>query len=259
MTPTRYAFGVYHWRRRFRSIGIALGVIALGAVFRRRTDDPFRRAAAELVAIGASVHVARVLRRVLSPPPWTLERAKYDGFAKRLPLAGADRVLDVGCGTGRSLVGLAPHVPPGSDVIGLDVFDDRVILGNGPALARRNGARAGLEVTPVVGDGAALPLADESVDVVTACRVLHDLEATTADRTLRESRRVCGPDGTLGILELPLVPGDVSSDSDPERYWRDRVTAAGFRIDTVDRLERDGASDPYLVIVATPEAENRDG
>ncbi|WP_226481595.1 class I SAM-dependent methyltransferase [Natrinema amylolyticum] len=200
--------------------------------------------------------MAGVLRGLLSPPPWALERAKYDALAVRLPLAGADRILDVGCGTGRSLVGLARHVPPGSTVIGLDVFDDRIILGNGPALARRNGARAGLAVSPIIGDATALPFATGSIPVVTACRVLHDLERPAVDRTLREIHRVCEPNGTVGVLELPLVPAGVSAD--PERYWRDRISAAGFRIDVSERIERDGVG-PYLVIVATATAESPDG
>ncbi|WP_339104767.1 class I SAM-dependent methyltransferase [Haloterrigena salinisoli] len=251
MAP-RYDFGVYHWRRRFRSIAAALLAAVLGVAVRRRTDDPRVRLAAGGAAIGAVVHAVRVLRRLLSPPPWALERAKYDALANRLPLADADRVLDVGCGTGRSLVGLAPHVPPDADAIGLDVFDDRVVLGNGPALARRNADRAGLAATPIVGDAAALPLADDSIPVVTACRVLHDLEAAAADRTLRETRRVCRPDGALGVLELPLTPDGVARD--PESYWADRVTAAGFRIESFDRLERDGR-EPYIAIVATPRTE----
>lgn len=138
----------------------------------------------------------------------------------------------------------------------LDVFDDRIILGNGPALARRNADRAGLAATPIIGDAAALPLAADSIPVVTACRVLHDLEATAADRTLREIRRVCEPDGTLGILELPLTPDGVSRH--PEPYWTDRVTAAGFRIESLERLERDTGT-PYIVIVATPRIESDDG
>ncbi|QRV16395.1 class I SAM-dependent methyltransferase [Haloterrigena salifodinae] len=246
---SRYNFGVYHWRRRFRSIAAALVAAVLGVAVRRRTNDARVRLTAAGATIGAAVYAVRVLRRLLSPPPWALERAKYDALAVRLPLADADRVLDVGCGTGRSLVGLAPYVSPDADVLGFDVFDDRVILGNGPALARRNGTRASLAVTPVAGDSAALPFADDSIPVVTACRVLHDLEAPAADRTLREIRRVCDPDGALGVLELPLTPDGVSRH--PESYWTDRVTAAGFRIGSLERLERD-TGNHYLVIVATP-------
>ncbi|MFC4249528.1 class I SAM-dependent methyltransferase [Natribaculum luteum] len=254
MTPFRYNFGIYHWRRRFASIGAAVVAIALAAAYRRRTDRRWRRLAATVASVGAAVYATRVVTRLLSPPPWAIERKKYDALAALLPLERAQRVLDVGCGTGRSLVGLAPHVPPGREVFGLDVFDDRVILGNGAVLARRNAERAGLAVTPVAGDAARLPFADDSIDVVTASRVLHDLDSTAADRTLAEMHRVCAPDGSIGVLELPLVPEDVSSD--PETYWLDRVSTAGFRIDTVERIDRDRSDEPYLVIVGTPVAES---
>lgn len=42
-------------------------------------------------------------------------------------------------------------------MVGLDVFDDRVILGNALLLARRNGRNTGIDATPVVGDVARLP------------------------------------------------------------------------------------------------------
>ncbi|MFC6716740.1 class I SAM-dependent methyltransferase [Natrialbaceae archaeon GCM10025810] len=256
--PGRYRFGIYHWRRRAASIAVAL-VAAGGAVLLcRRSEHRGRRLAAAAIGLAALARVASVARRALSPPPWALERAKYDALARRLPLDDADRVLDVGCGTGRSLVGFAPHVSPGTEVLGLDVFDDRIILGNGPALARRNGARAGLEVTPVAGDAAALPVAAGSIDVVTACRVLHDLEARVADDALRELHRACAPDGVVGILELPLLPDGVPTDRDPEAYWSDRVSAAGLRIDLLERVDRPGSDEPYVLIVAAPASGARD-
>lgn len=251
--PSRYYFGIYHWRRRAASIAAALVAAALSLLLGRRADDSPLRLVAAGAAVGALADAVRVTHRTLSPPPWALERAKYDALARRLPLGRADRLLDVGCGTGRSLAGLAPHVSPETDAIGLDVFDDRVILGNAPALARRNGARAGLEAAPVVGDATTLPFADDSIDVVTASRLLHDLEAPAADRALCELRRVCEPDGgAVGILELPLLPGGVSDDRDPERYWRERVAAAGLRVDALERVARDDIGEPYIVIVASP-------
>lgn len=248
----RYYFGVYHWRRRFRSLALAAVAIAVAAVVGSRTRSRSRRAAASLVASVAAVRGFRTLRQLVGPTPWSLERAKYDALASRLPLDRADRVLDVGCGTGRSLVGIAPHVPDGTDVVGLDVFDDRVILGNGPRLARRNADRAGIDVEPVAGDAATLPLRDSSVDVATACRVLHDLPASSAEDALSELRRVCTADATVGVLELPLVPDDVAGDPDPEAYWVDRVLEAGFEIETLERLELAGRTEPYIVIVARP-------
>lgn len=247
MSPT-YDFGVYHWRRRFRRLGSALALLVLGALAWRRTGR-----LARLVATGLAL--AGVLRardpagRLCSPPPWGIERGKYDALARELPLSDADRVLDVGCGTGRSLVGLAPRLPDDATVVGLDVFDDRVILGNAPALARRNAARAGLDAAVVAGDASRLPVSTDAVDAVTACRVLHDLPATDAARALADARRACRPDGRVGVLELPLTHG---VDADPLDYWRERVAEAGFEVRRTRRVAGDDGETKYVVVVAEP-------
>ncbi|MDZ5809972.1 class I SAM-dependent methyltransferase [Halorubrum sp. AD140] len=245
-----YWFGLYHWRRRFRALGGGIAVALGGAVlWRRRSDRPGRALAGVAVALGTG-RVLHALSTLASPPPWRLERYKYDALARELPLDGARRVLDVGCGTGRSLVGLAPWLPRSATLVGVDVFDDRVILGNGPRLARRNARLAGIAAEPVRGDAGALPFASGSFDVVTACRVLHDLPAERHDVALAELRRICGEDGTLGLLELPIAPDAV--DVSPERYWQTRVTDAGLAIRTIERVPRRGGGEPYVVLVATP-------
>jgi ubiquinone/menaquinone biosynthesis C-methylase UbiE len=170
---------------------------------------------------------------------------KYEALASVLPLSSADRVVDVGCGTGRSLVGLVPAVGDAATVVALDVFDDRVILGNGPELARRNAAAAGHRVAPVRGDAATLPVASDSVDVVTACRVLHDLPETDARAALDEARRALAPDGTLGVLELP-IPHDEGVD--PAEYWPDLIADAGFTVSEQRTLD-----DEYFLVVARPD------
>ncbi|AZH24738.1 class I SAM-dependent methyltransferase [Haloplanus aerogenes] len=245
-----YCFGVYHWRERLRRIVVSTLLFAASVVTFRR-GRRWLRLAAVAVAGGALYRGADAARRLVSPAPWALDRAKYDGLASILPLDDVDRALDVGCGSGRSLVGLAPHLPDGCDVIGLDVFDDRVILGNGPQLAKRNGSRAGIDVSPVAGDASRLPFADGSFGLVTACRVAHDIPEDRRAAAFDELRRVCADDGTVGLLELPITPDGVG---DYEAYWRRCLADAGLeveRVTTIERTRRPG--EPYVAIAATPE------
>ncbi|WP_049935482.1 class I SAM-dependent methyltransferase [Haloplanus natans] len=248
LRPT-YFFGVYHWRERLSRIALsALLICAAAAVVRR--GRRLVRLAAVAVGLGAAYRGGDAARRLLTPPPWALDRAKYDGLASVLPLDDIDRHLDVGCGSGRSLVGLAPHLPDGCTVVGLDTFDDRVILGNGPALARQNGARAGVDVSPVAGDASRLPFADGRFDAVTACRVVHDIPEDRRAAAVDELRRVCADDGVVGLLELPITPEGVD---DYEAYWRRCLEDAGLRVERVTRVERPRRpGKPYVAIAATP-------
>ncbi len=239
-----YNFGVYHWRRRGRAIVFGLLALVTGGFLAARPGRRARRLLGAGVALWGGRTAGRALRRLAGSPPWRVETAKYEALAAALPLDGAEYVLDVGCGTGRSLVGLAGALGPGTTLLGLDVFDDRVILGNGPALARRNAARAGIDVGVFRGDAARLPVADGGVDVVTACRVLHDLPRDAARRAVAEARRACAPGGTLGVLELPL-PHD--EDADPVTYWRDLVADAGFTVERCEKRTIDGRA--YVLVV----------
>ncbi|MEF8801059.1 MAG: class I SAM-dependent methyltransferase [Halolamina sp.] len=240
-----YYFGIYHWRRRGRRLLGAVALVIAGLVVGRRDGALAKATALTLVAAGAK-RGRGPLDRLLSPPPWQPDDWKYRALREAMPYAEAEQALDVGCGTGRSLVGLAPAVPERCRLLGLDVFDDRVILGNGPTLARRNAAEAGLDAGVVAGDAARLPLASGSQDVVTACRVLHDLPRAAAESALLEARRVLQPDGTLGVLELP-IPHD--SAADPLDYWERLVADAGFAVEEAREVEAGG----YYLLVATPE------
>jgi SAM-dependent methyltransferase len=100
-------------------------------------------------------------------------------------------VLDVGCGPGTITVDLAARVAPGR-VVGLD---------NEPDIVETARTDAG-EVPNAkfqTGDVYALDFPDASFDIVHAHQVLQHLTDPVA--ALREMRRVCKPDGTVGARD----------------------------------------------------------
>lgn len=246
-----YNFGVYHWRRRGRAVALGALSVLVGGVLAARPGRNDRRLLGAGAALWGAFAGGRALRQLAGSAPWRVETAKYEALAALLPLADAEYVLDVGCGTGRSLVGFADALSEETTLLGLDVFDDRVILGNGPALARRNARRAGLDAEILRGDAARLPVADGSADVITACRVLHDLPRDAARQAVAEARRACASGGTFGVLELPLPHEEAA---DPATYWRTLVADAGFAVDRCEERTIDGRE--YVLVVARSPTSN---
>ena len=64
-----YDFGLYHWRRRFRTILSALAVILSAEVCRRTAESRWIRLVATAALLGGAVRGVSAARRLLSPPP----------------------------------------------------------------------------------------------------------------------------------------------------------------------------------------------
>jgi len=123
-----------------------------------------------------------------------------------------DRVLDACCGTGD--LAIAASKADGR-VTGLD-FSERML-----ERARRKSAA----IDWVQGDLTALPFADGSFEAATVgfgVRNVDDL-----DRALAELRRVLGPDGRVGILEITRPSGPLRHFYG---FWFDRVVPALGRV-----------------------------
>jgi SAM-dependent methyltransferase len=127
-------------------------------------------------------------------------------------LAGARRVLDVGCGDGQVSRLAAAQ---GSQVVGLDPTWNQVVVAHkraaGPAYARAGAA--------------ALPVATASVDAVVACLVFEHIR--DVDAAIAEVARVLRPGGRFCFfLNHPLLQTPNSGWIDdqvldpPEQYWR---------------------------------------
>ncbi|WP_161974670.1 class I SAM-dependent methyltransferase [Piscinibacter terrae] len=122
-----------------------------------------------------------------------------------LPMVGllsteADRVLDAGCGSGRTTIALA-RVARRGQVVAVDRFDASYIDGGGESLLRRNLALAKLQDRVEIrkADLLRLPFADESFDSAASAHVFDHLGAAKLD-ALKEMKRVLKPGGRFLLV-----------------------------------------------------------
>jgi ubiquinone/menaquinone biosynthesis C-methylase UbiE/N-acetylglutamate synthase-like GNAT family acetyltransferase len=150
-------------------------------------------------------------------------------------LQPGETVLDLGSGGGIDVLLSAQRVGPTGRAYGLDMTDEML------ALARANQQRAGAEnVEFLKGDIEAIPLPDESVDVIISNCVIN--LAADKGRVLREAFRVLRPGGRFAVSDIvasrPVPPlirrsmelwlGCVAGALEVSEYER-LLTDAGFR------------------------------
>ncbi|WP_437638222.1 class I SAM-dependent methyltransferase [Sorangium sp. So ce854] len=130
-----------------------------------------------------------------------------------LQVSPGERVLDVGCGTGRLGAHVAELVGPSGEVVGVDPLPLRVALAN---------SKGGPRFRASVGRAEDLSqFADGSFDVVFLNSVLHWLPEKLGP--LREARRVLKRGGRLGISAAARErPHDV------ERVLEDVLSSLGL-------------------------------
>jgi ubiquinone/menaquinone biosynthesis C-methylase UbiE len=131
-----------------------------------------------------------------------LVNAVFDLAAREL--LSAQKILDIGCGSGWWLERLAGEHRISARLHGLELLPER-------AAAARTRVPAAAIAT---GDARALPYEDQSFDVVTLFTVLSSLSAREDVQTaLHEARRVLAPGGALLLWEPrvrnPLNPNTI--------------------------------------------------
>lgn len=158
----------------------------------------------------------------------------------RFPDFAPEKILELGCGIGASIVPVAQAFPD-AEVHGIDV---------GASMLRYALARArhlGVAVHLRLGDAEAAPYPDESFDLVFSCVLLHETRPEALSRIMAESYRLLKPGGVVAHLEVPMryeamdlwgkIRGEIEYDYNNEPNWKAAISAdyaaelaaAGFR------------------------------
>jgi SAM-dependent methyltransferase len=162
----------------------------------------------DLASRQPSKHGAAPERRYLPPMGLDWLLPLYDPFtrligiepahrklAEQADLGSAQRVLEIGCGTG-NLSLLVKRTHPHLEVTGLD--PDQKAL----ARARRKARGAGLALKLDRGFADQLPYPDGSFDRVLSALMFHHLDPDARVASLREVLRVLRPEGTLHLMDF---------------------------------------------------------
>ena len=185
---------------RGQAIGIAAQTTALavwaGVSWARGRRVPAALAATSAVGIASSAALYGYATRVGKFVVW-------DRILDDLRLRGDETVLDLGCGRGAVLLAAAKRLPRGR-AIGVDLWRaDQT--DNSPRATLANAALENVadRIELHTADMTALPLADESVDLVVSNLAIHNIPTHAGRRrALDEAVRVLRPGGRLAIADL---------------------------------------------------------
>jgi SAM-dependent methyltransferase len=151
--------------------------------------------------------------------------------------SGAGKVLDMGCGSGRSTL-MVLLDRPGTTVASLDNFSADYI-DDAPGKLRSNLRAAGVESRARIqrGDMRAMPLEAGSFDAVVSTYAIDHLDADGSSKALAEVERVLRPGGEFLIMVMnrdvwmnvafgPLLHGHGAS----KPNWRAKIERAGLSV-----------------------------
>ncbi len=178
------------------------------------------------------------------------EHTVREAGEQALKLQPGETVLEIGYGTGNSIINLAKAVGMEGKVFGLDVSPGM------QAVAEKKVSAAGLSgcVHLRVGDAHELPYEDSALDAVFMSLTLELFPLEEIPLVLAEIRRILKDGGRLGVVSMGTVnEGQKASVLEKTYVWMHRhfphivdcqpidvvqfVKDAGFEIQTVEEME----------------------
>lgn len=167
-------------------------------------------------------------------------RATLDTVIEQIDFDKAESLLDVACGTGR-FAEMIRSLKPSLSITGIDISPEMIEIAK-----RRLPSQIG--VTWAVGPAEALPVPDDSFDVVTCANAFHLV--ADSEKSLAEFMRVLKPGGTLVLIDwcreyLTIMAVLAGSRAFGRQYRRLRtrselrsvVTNAGFHVQHVEKFK----------------------
>ncbi len=149
-------------------------------------------------------------------------------------------VLDLGSGGGIDVLLSARRVGPTGKVYGLDMTPEMLDL------ARRNQVEAGVEnVEFLLGSMEAIPLPDESVDVIISNCVIN--LSTDKDQVLREASRVLRSGGLFAVSDVIMLRPISAKFQGMMALWTGCISGALLDVDYEEGLRAAGFRDIEVV------------
>lgn len=152
--------------------------------------------------------------------------------------SGTGRVLDIGCGAGRTTLMIA-MARPQADVVALDNFSAGYIREHGAPHVMRNMMVAGADRRVIVeaADMLHLPFERHAFDAAVSSYAIDHLSRAQIPGALAEARRVVRPGGEFLLMVIVPSVWSVVAYSPlilamfpRSRFWRDALAAAGFDV-----------------------------
>ena len=195
------------------------------------------------VALAAVIGVWGVVGLVLTHTMMGGLNAPQRLPSERFLASGQGRVLDVGAGSGRALIGLLLARPRATGTA-LDIYSGFFgVADNTPERMMRNARIAGVadRADTVTADATKMPLADASYDAAISTYAIDHMGREGTPKAIKEVARVLKPEGEFlleivnpdlwvkAMMPIPHVGINAHFKPNPAR-WRAMLQDAGFEV-----------------------------
>ncbi|MGB5631817.1 MAG: methyltransferase domain-containing protein [Waterburya sp.] len=127
-----------------------------------------------------------------------LRQSYHEALLKQLSITPSD-ILDLGCGVGMSTLALQ-EVFPQAQITGVDLSPYFLSVAQYRGQENKHESKHDIKWVHAAAESTDFP--DNSVDLVSACLMFHELPTTAAQAIIKEAHRLLRPGGYLAIMDM---------------------------------------------------------